>query len=102
MGENGQLDHETVVPRTTRILIESGLQPHNDLQQVAGIWIYPWDYFNPLDDLTGRLRKTDNTRSIHWFMASWQEAHPFKKWLSRLSHRLFGLRLHNIKKRLMS
>ncbi len=100
MGENGQLDHETVVPRTTRILIESGLQPHNDLQQVAGIWIYPWDYFNPLDDLTGWLRKTENTRSIHWFMASWQETHPFKKWLSRLSHRLFGLRLHNIKKRL--
>ena len=100
MGENGELNHETVVPRTTRILIESGLQPNNEMQQVDGIWIYPKDYFNPLDSLTGRLHKTENTRSIHWYMASWQDASSFRKWLSRLSHRLFGLRLHRIKEML--
>jgi hypothetical protein len=98
MDKNGVLDHETVVPRTTRFLVESGLQPHNDLQQVAGIWIYPKDYFNPLDSLTGRLFKTENTRSIHWYMASWQDTSAFRKWLSRMSHRIFGLHLHRIKK----
>ena len=95
--DSGMLDHETVVPRTTRMLIEAGLQPHNDMQQVEGIWIYPKDFFNPLDDLTGRLNKTDNTRSIHWYMASWLNHHPLKKWLSRLSHRIFGLRFHRLK-----
>ena len=98
MDANGFLDHETVVPRTTRILLEAGLQPHNDLQQVAGIWIYPKDYFNPLDSLTGRLFKTENTRSIHWYMASWQDSSALRKWLSRMSHRIFGLHLHRIKK----
>lgn len=102
MGSNGMLDHETVVPRTTRVLVESGLQPCNDLQEVAGIWIYPKDFFNPLDSLTGRLYKTNNTRSIHWYMASWQDGGSLRKSLSRLSHRLFGMRLHRIKEWLMN
>lgn len=98
MNNNGVLDHETVVPRTTRILVELGLQPSNDLQHVAGIWIYPKDYFNPLDSLTGRLLKTTNTRSIHWYMASWQDSSALRKWLSRMSHRIFGMHLHRIRK----
>ena len=102
MDENGVLDHETVVPRTTRVLVESGLQPYNGLQQVAGIWIYPKDYFNPLDSLTGRLFKTTNTRSIHWYMASWQESSKFRRWISRLSHRIFGLHLHLLKENLLN
>lgn len=102
MGSNGMLDHETVVPRTTRVLVESGLQPSNDLQEIAGIWIYPKDFFNPLDSLTGRIHKTNNTRSIHWYMASWQDGGSLRKSLSRLSHRLFGMRLHRIKEWLMN
>ena len=86
------LNHETMVPRTTRFLVEMGLQPHNDFQQVEGIYIYPIDYFNPLESLTGRLNKTDRTRSIHWYMASWQDSSPFRRWLSRVYHRFFNLR----------
>jgi hypothetical protein len=98
--EKGIVNHESIVPLTTRLLKEAGMQPNGDLQQVDGIWIYPKDYFNPLDSLTGRLHKTENTRSIHWYMASWQDASSFRKWLSRLSHRLFGLRLHRMKEML--
>ena len=90
--EGRMLNHETMVPRTTRFLVEMGLQPHNDFQQVAGIYIYPIDYFNPLESLTGRLNKTDRTRSIHWYMASWQDYSPFRRWLSRVYHRFFNLR----------
>jgi hypothetical protein len=99
-GEGRMLNHETMVPRTTHILVEMGLQPHNDFQQVAGICIYPIDYFNPLESLTGRLNKTERTRSIHWYMASWQDSSPFRRWLSRIYHRLFGLRLHRMKEML--
>lgn len=100
MLEDGSLNQETVVRHTTKLLVEAGMQPHTELQEVSGIWIYPKDYFNPLDDLTGRLTKTDNTRSIHWFARTWQSRHPLTQWLSRLSHRLFGMKLHHLKKKL--
>ena len=41
-------------------------------QSVAGIHVYPADYFNPLDSATGKLIKTENTYSIHWYSMSWQ------------------------------
>lgn len=96
--ENGQMDQETVVRRTTALLVEEGLQPRHELQQVSGIWIYPKEYFNPLDDLTGRLVKTENTRSIHWYARTWQSRSPLKQRLSRWSHRVFGFTLHKVKK----
>ena len=100
--DNGIVKHETIVPLTTRLLLEAGMQPHNELQQVAGIWIYPKEYFNPFDDLTGKMNKTANTRSIHWYSATWRPANPVRKWLSRWSHRIFGLYLHSLKDRLSS
>ena len=95
--EDGSMDQETVVRRVTALLGEEGLQPFNELQQVAGLWIYPKEYFNPLDDLTGRLVKTENTRSIHWYARTWQNRSPLKQRLSRWSHRVFGFTLHKIK-----
>lgn len=94
---DGTYDHETVVRRTTALLVQEGLEPRHAIQQVAGIWIYPKEYFNPLDDLTGRLEKTENTRSIHWYARTWQNRSPLKQWLSRWSHRVFGFTLHKIK-----
>lgn len=98
--EDHFVPHETIVPLTTRLLIEAGMQPHDDMQLVSGIWIYPKDYFNPYDDLTGVLRKTSNTRSIHWYSATWQQRSPFRKWLSRMAHRLFGTQITTIKNKL--
>lgn len=95
---DGQMNQVTVVRYTTELLVKAGMQPNDQLQEVDGIWIYPKDFFNPLDDLTGRLTKTENTRSIHWFARTWQNRHPFTQWLSRMSHRLFGMRLHHLKK----
>ncbi len=81
----------TVVKHVTSVLEENGLQATNELQNVSGIWIYPRDYFNPLDSLTGRLKLTENTRSIHWYMNSWSDTSKFYKWLSKMSHRFFGV-----------
>ena len=94
--EHGVAKHESIVPLTTRLLMESGLQPNGELQQVAGIWIYPCDYFNPLDDLTGKLNITDNTRSIHWYTASWQRHSSVVRWFKRFFHRLVGNHMHEI------
>lgn len=98
--EDGTIIEGTVVSHTTRLLVKEGLQKIPDIQHVADVWIYPEDYFNPFDDITGRLRKTENTRSIHWYARSWQEMSPLKLWLSRMSHRVFGLTLFKLKKKL--
>ena len=98
LNEDGSLNQKTIVKYNTEVLQEQGLLPTNEIQVVSGVWIYPADYFNPLDSLTGKLYLTDNTRSIHWYMNSWSDSCTFRQWLSRMSHRLFGTRIHNIKK----
>lgn len=100
LNEDGTLNQKTIVKYNTEVLQEQGLLPSNDLQEVAGVWIYPADYFNPLDSLTGKLKLTDNTRSIHWYMNSWSDSSAFRQWLSRMSHRLFGTKLHQLKHKL--
>lgn len=98
--DDGSYNQITVVRHVTSVLENYGLRATNELQEVGGIWIYPKDYFNPLEDLTGKLLITENTRSIHWYMRSWYKQSPIRLWLSRLSHRVFGLKLHNLKKRI--
>ena len=89
---DGNILGGTVVTHNTQVLAEHGLQPTNDLQQVDGIWIYPIDYFNPLDDATGRLNKTANTRSIHWYSKTWVSNYgPVRLWVTRWIHRIFGV-----------
>ena len=48
-----------------------GLARSGQEQLVAGIHVYPADWFNPLDSVTGKLTKTENTYSIHWYSMSW-------------------------------
>lgn len=102
LNSDGSLNQKTIVSYNTELLKEFGLKPTNEIQQVAEIWIYPIDYFNPFNDLTGKLIITQNTRSIHWYSASWSDSGSFRKWCSRISHRLFGMKLHQIKKKLIT
>ena len=94
--EDGSLNQTTVVTRVTGVLIGEGLHASNGMLQVSNIWIYPADYFNPLDSLTGKLKITKNTHSIHWYMDSWSDSSTLRKWFSKMSHRLFGLKLHDL------
>ena len=98
--EDGTFNQVTVVNHVTKVLEQNGMCPTNDVQEVAGVWIYPRDYFNPLDDLTGRLVITENTRAIHWYTRTWSDSPSWRIKLSRWSHRVFGMMLHRIKKRL--
>lgn len=97
---DGSLNQKTIVLYNTEVLEEHGLKSVSDIQEVGGVWIYPVDYFNPLDSLTGKLKLTSNTRSIHWYMNSWSDSSPLRQWLSRISHRLFGTKLHQLKEKL--
>ena len=55
----------------TDVMERFGLTRNGQEQLVAGIHVYPADYFNPLDSITGKLTKTENTYSIHWYSMSW-------------------------------
>lgn len=80
-----------VVPKTTEILVAKGLKQKREIQCVDGITIYPKEYFNPLDSATGKLSLTEQTRSIHWYTASWLS--PTKRLRSKILkpiHRLLG------------
>lgn len=68
-------EQTTVVHIATQLLRESGLRPVGGIQQVAGVWLYPKEYFCPVSVTTGRLHITENTRTIHHYAASWTEGH---------------------------
>ena len=92
---------DAVVNITTRELVKAGLKDTSGIQIVSDVTIYPADYFNPFDDATGRLNKTSNTRTIHWFTKTWLNVSPWRQHISRLAHRLFGVNLiSNIRKAL--
>ncbi len=78
---DGTLNTKTVVAYTTELLIQHGLQNIKGIQDIAGIRIYPKEYFCPMDWSTGLIEKTKNTYSIHHFNASWfdDEAKKRKK-----------------------
>lgn len=64
---------ETVVERVTNILKIYGLDDCRNERnvKVKEMNIYACDYFCPYDYNNGELKITDNTRSIHWYDASW-------------------------------
>lgn len=83
---DGSLNLKTVVQYTTEILCKHGLKDMNRIQEVAGVWIYPKEYFCPLDS-TLTMRMTGNTRSIHHFDSSWL---PKRKRVIKRIKRLLG------------
>lgn len=72
----------------TKLLLDKGLVQNGQEQIVDGVHIYPSDYFNPYDSITGKLTKTANTYSVHWYDASWSGTPHIILKLKRLIHRL--------------
>ena len=79
-------------PRLNSDVLERfGLIRNGQEQIVAGIHVYPDDYFNPMDSTTGKLTKTENTYSIHWYSMSWlPKRTQMKAKLGRVWRRMRG------------
>lgn len=99
---NGELNLYTVVDRITDLLKKHGLQETMEIQEVAGITIYPAEYFCPINMISGRLEKTKNTHSIHRYAASWtSKGERFRGKIYHLIYRCFGEKAANgLRKRL--
>ena len=98
LNADGSYDTTTNTVTITEMCKEYGLILNNQYQVINGFVLYPNDYFCPLENETGILRKTDNTVAIHWFAKSWVSDNNTKLLkYTRLLHRVFGTeRIHNI------
>lgn len=68
---DGGMNLKTVVEYTTELLVGKGLKNTGEIQCVAEVWIYPKEYFCPMDYYTSQINITQNTCSIHHYAASW-------------------------------
>lgn len=81
----------------TNALLALGLKRNGEYQTIAGAVILPQDYMNPYEDATGRLKKTDNTISIHWYSKSaLPKSSIIRSNITRVFHRLFGVNCFEI------
>ena len=88
---DGSINPCMMIPMVTELLVKEGLKGNGTIEHIAGIDIYPPDWFNPFDDALGRLSKTENTRTIHWYAKSWLPAESaWKTGLKRALRRVFG------------
>ena len=86
---DGKISHFTMNPLLNSIFLER-LKGDGTVEELEGNFFYPSEYFNPLEYTTGRMKKTANTRSIHWYLASWLPPQPkWLKFLKRMYHRIF-------------
>lgn len=76
----------------TEALVKLGLKQDGTYQNICGAVILPSEYLNPYESNTGRLRKTNNTVSIHWYSASWMSRKQhIRQMITRPLHRVFGI-----------
>ena len=92
--KDGSYNLKTVVSYTTKILFKHGLRDSNDIQKCADVWVYPIEYFCPVSVKDGKLRITDNTRSIHHYSQSWQS--PVRKYGRKILLAIGGSRLKDL------
>lgn len=70
---------KTVVDYTTDILIEHGLEKNNSIQNICDCYIYPSEYFCPINITTKKLKITSKTYTIHHYAASWVDVSLINK-----------------------
>lgn len=69
--ENGIPDKTTICDFVTSLLVNDGLKKNTSIELIDDIYIYPPEVFCPLNYSTGKTEITENTRSIHWYSATW-------------------------------
>lgn len=77
----------------TLVMERFGMRRDGSEQFIEGIHVYPAEYFNPMDSLTGRITVTENTYSIHRYSQSWLPAHRrLRTHIGRVVRRILGVK----------
>ena len=94
-GGIGQL---TIVHIATEVLVKAGMTRQSGIQEVENVWIYPSEYFCPINLVTGRIHVQKNTRTIHHYAGTWQDKHfSFKGLLKKILPENILLKLMKVK-----
>lgn len=92
--DNGERNPYSMIPLVTDLLVNEGLKGNCGIEKAGGITVYPQSWFNPFDDATGRLRKTGDTRSIHWYSKSWMpKENGLVVFAKRMARRILGKKI---------
>lgn len=78
------LNLKTIVEYTTEILLIKGLKNTNEIQKVDEFYIYPSEYFCPINIITKRIHITKETYTIHHYLGSWSTNNKKKRIKKRL------------------
>ena len=70
---------KNIVQYTTELLMKEGLENKGGIQFVKGVYIYPSEYFCPINNVTKKMKKTPNTRTIHHYVGSWRDKSRFER-----------------------
>ena len=96
--ENVMKNQITVVHIATKVLCDNGLQNVPGIQNVADCYIYPSEYFCPINVTTGRIHVEKNTRTIHHYAGTWVDKRfSIKECLKRCIPEKLLLRLFALK-----
>lgn len=91
----------TVVDITTELLLKDGLKPLYGIQKVDGCYIYPAEYFCPINVTTDHLNITANTRTIHHYAATWVNSKgSWKKRIKKMLPEKLVMTLVKLKRKL--
>ena len=92
----------TVVHICTKVLMENGLQNVEGIQKVDDdIYIYPAEYFCPINVTTGRIHVEKNTRTIHHYAGTWvDKKFSLKEFVKRLLPEKLLLSIFSLKAKL--
>lgn len=70
--DDGTLDILPCPQRNLSVFKANGLIKSEQVQELhGGVMVFPKHVFCPKDYVTGEMKKTKDTVSIHWFSASW-------------------------------
>ena len=84
----------TVCEIYTKYYETKGLKRENKTQQIEQTIFYASEYFSPKSLTDGKLRKTENTYTIHHYCASWvKKSTKFKQKILQMIKRILGPKL---------
>lgn len=91
----------TVVHIATKVLHDNGMKNVLGIQQVGDVWIYPSEYFCPINVTTGRIHVEKNTRTIHHYAGTWvDKKFSLKELLKRIIPEKCLMALINLKRKM--
>lgn len=107
---NGNIDQTTVVHRVTSLLKEYEWDDvGNNIIKVKNIYVYPSEYFCPMDYFSGQINISSKTYSIHHYVASWMSQddkknteifnHYKKKYGNKIGKMIAYIRTYKLRKK---